>query len=156
MGFAENMEKLVVSNGDQLKIKDKDKAIMEIAKEITELPKMAKIISIWESDNGVFTKLQSVSPDGNKPQVFNFNSSATKRLYLCDDENEPQNDESNVVSYTNSTARQINTQILKPLKAFYQQDTFDSDNNKLNGFMNFYDESDFSGGIPDFVVNVNN
>lgn len=155
MAFIDELKKLVIENG-QLKVTNKDKAIVEIAQEVVKLPKMTKIISIWEKDDDVYTRLQSVTPEGTKPQVFNFIPTGTKRLcYLCNDENEPKNDDSNVIAIIDAIQYQIITNIRMKLISFSQTTQFDSQNDKLKGFLNFWDETETQLENPDFFVNVN-
>lgn len=172
MGFAENMGKLVVSNGNQLKIKDKDKAIMEIADEIINGggAKLAEIKSIWHLSNGTYTKLSSVTPEGYKPQVFNvgFTTEFDKAFLSKSDSDEFSNDD--VIaefSYSNATSsgtiaeRVLDFDIkenFKFKKLFYKAKTSADDSthtpNIPEGYLIIWVDSE-TDSAPDINIQIN-
>lgn len=173
MGFAENMGKLVVSNGNQLKIKDKDKAIMEIADEIINGggAKLAEIKSFWYySSNGTYTKLSSVTPEGYKPQVFNFDfaNHFDKAILSKSDSDEFSNDDviaefSYLIGSSSGTIveRDLNFEIKKNFKfknlyykAFTRTDDSTHTPNTPDGFCNIWVDSDINNA-PDITLQIN-
>lgn len=100
MAFIDDFNKLVVENGQQKKIANKDKAIIDLANEVANGGnKLSELKSIWHysGQSETYTKLSSVTPIGNKPQQYNANFDyETDCLYLSKSDSDTYNEDDNL------------------------------------------------------------
>lgn len=171
MAFIDEFNKLIVKKGQQQKITNKDKAIIDLANEVVNSDKLSELKAIWFSSNGSYTKLQSVTPEGYKPQVFNANFSTHYDKVILSKSDSDVFDNTSVIgeiSYSVLTsAGNVITQrdlILDLIENFkfkrfgYKSFTSTDDSthtpNTPDGYLNIWIDSD-PNNTPDIAIQAN-
>ena len=92
MAFIDEFNKLLVKNGKQTKVKDKDKAIIDLANEVANGgDNIVELKKCWAFQNDTYTEISKVGNDYLLPT----NDDSVEYMFTTDDR-EPQEDFSNV------------------------------------------------------------
>lgn len=135
MAFIDDFNKLVVKNGQQQKIANKDKAIIDLANEVANGGggQTKRIVACWkEISENEFEEIDKEEEDGE--ETFNIDSftDINKRFLFTTDTNEPNGQFENVALVViPQNPNNISIKNLRAITEIYSRSDTDIDNNSV-------------------------